>query len=147
MRITTLLVLPLFMLLAGCGASKKVSSPDNWKGAYLQFGSGGGFTGVTTTYTLLQNGQLFSRTGVVDGPLKELSPLDKKKSKLLFDQAAALAWPATDQSDPGNMSTTLLYHSQAKSVRLVWGGGTYKPGDDVTNFYKELQSLVSTKNQ
>lgn len=145
MRSVTLLLLPLFVLLAGCGCTKKVSNPNQFTGAYLQFGSGGGFTGVTTIYTLLENGQLFSQTGVVDPPIKELAPIDKKKTKAVFAKAAGITWPAADESDPGNMSTTLIYHSKSKSIRLVWGGGKFKPSDEVKSFYQELQSLVSTQ--
>lgn len=145
MRYVTLLLLPFLLALGACSAGKKVSTPNDWKGSYLQWGSGGGFTGVSTTYTLLENGQIFSQTGVTDGPLKELTALDKKTTKALFAKAAALNWPEADVSDPGNMSTTLVYHGKSKSIRLVWGGGKYTPSEEVKAFYQQLQSQVSTK--
>src|SRR5689334_19812805 len=92
----------LIFLFVGCAGPRDVTLPAEWKGNKLQFGSGGGFTGAVHIYTLLDNGQLFSETGlVITGP-KQLRKVGKTETKKLFAKAAKIAWGEKDISEPGN---------------------------------------------
>lgn len=142
----TFLAVILFITF-GCNSQKKVASLTEWKGKTLEFSSGGGFTGITTTYYLLETGQVFSKTGLTDEAAKELPCADKKKAKALFSAASKIEWPAENISQPGNMSYGLAYKTADKSHRLVWGNGNYSPPADVAQLYKDLFSIISPSKQ
>lgn len=138
-------IISLVLFFSCCASQQKVTNPSDFKGRTLQFGSGGGFTGLTTTYTLLENGQLFSQTGIEDGPLKELTCVSKKQVKPLFTAAAKIEWPDKKISNPGNMASSLTYKENGKEHGIIWGGGEYGPPADVLQLYKDLYQIVSPK--
>lgn len=139
----------LLLITSGCNSQKKVTNPNEFNGNTLRFSSGGGFTGLTTTYTLLENGQLFSVTGVTEGSPKELSPVDSKKVKAVFASAKKIKWPTSSISHPGNMSYSITYKTAKKTHTVVWGdGNSTPPADiDIAQLYKDLTQLISSPKQ
>lgn len=133
----------IILLLSCCATQQKVAKPTDWKGQTLQFASGGGFTGLTTTYTLLENGQLFSQTEAVNGSVKELQAVDKKKVKSLFAAAAKIKWSDERVVHPGNMHYTVIYKTGGKEHEVTWGDGKYIPPAEVEQLYKDLNTILS----
>ncbi|MES2619600.1 MAG: hypothetical protein V4615_02025 [Bacteroidota bacterium] len=138
-------VLAAILLTTCCSAPQKVTNPSDWKGRSLQFGSGGGFTGESTVFTLLENGQLFSQTGIVNGSVKELAAIKKKKAKIFFDSASEINWPLEREIHPGNMSQTITYKESGKAHEITWGDGKYTPPAEVKNLYNDLYNILSYK--
>ncbi len=139
----TLLI--IILLFSCCATQKKVAKPSDWKGQTLLFASGGGFTGLTTTYTLLENGQLFSQSGITDGVVKELQSVDKKKVKSLFAGAAKIKWSDENIVHPGNMHYTVIYKTGGKEHEITWGDGKYTPPAEVEQLYKDLNAILLPK--
>lgn len=141
---TSILILIAF---SACSSQKKVAAPADWKGKSIQFVSGGGFTGISNYYTLLENGQVFLRSGVTTGAEQSLPDLDKKTVKSLFNRAAKLNWPAEPESHPGNMYYAVKFVDGTHTYSVLWGDGKYKPDTGITDLYKELNTLISPEKK
>ncbi|MFQ5445810.1 MAG: hypothetical protein ACE5FF_02655, partial [Saprospiraceae bacterium] len=98
-KLSLLLFLPL-LFFAQCKVVKY--TPEKLPAKQLIWGSGGGFAGIETSHILLENGQIFRRTGV-EGNYEELVPLKKKEAEALFDKLASLQLYKQDIDKPGNL--------------------------------------------
>lgn len=128
-----------------CQAQKKAAHPDEWKGNALWFGSGGGFTGLSTTYCLLENGQLFEKAGGVNSSFKPLYNISRKQALDIFKNAASLPWPKQDINEPGNMYSEIAYGKTGAAVRLVWSGKNAAVDPKIASFHQQLFSLIKNK--
>jgi hypothetical protein len=59
-----LLIFGMCVMLMSCKSNAKVTSLDNYTKNMIAFSTGGGFTGVETIFTILENGQVFSASGL-----------------------------------------------------------------------------------
>ena len=135
-----------FLILQSCSAQKKVTSVTQWKGDYLQFGKGGG--GVTCAariYTLLMNGQLFSKTTNLNVQEKELTAVSKKQTKDFFKRAGSLQLNPGKISEPGNIYNTFVFYSKGIKREVVWGNGKYTPSEKMDSLVNDL--MKATKAQ
>ena len=139
------LLLGFILIISCCTPQQKVTKSADWKGASLKFGSGGGFTGASTIYTLLPNGQLFVRTGVVDGVEDEIPSISKKRAKTLFSTASKIKWVHERVSNPGNMYSTITYNTGKQAYEMTWGDGKYFPPADIQQLFKDLNSILPPK--
>ena len=57
---------------------------ENWPDNRIVFGQGGGFAGSVKEYVLLENGQLFSRSGP-ETPYEEMTKAKRKSAKAAFE--------------------------------------------------------------
>ncbi len=111
----------------------------------LQFGNGGGFTGMTTEYTLLKNGQIFIRQGRADGgEQKELGQVKAAQAKAIY-----AAWETNDLlreeiSQPGNRYYFICMKKDTMEYRQSWGSSGYTPDTSITAIYDQAMELVKT---
>jgi len=109
---------------------------------YLAFGKGGGFAGTTTTYYLLDNGQVFVQTGIGDAPKQPFATLPRRAARqLLRDYDARLA--SQSLAAPGNMTTFLRRVTADTTYVQTWGSADVVPDTALTNFYKKLQATIT----
>lgn len=108
----------------------------------LIIGSGGGFAGIETTFMLLENGQIFKRTGV-DGVYEELRPVKPKEAKAIFEKAATLQLYKMDIVRPGNLYYFIHEVTETFDSRVTWGAGDYLPPKNLIAVYKEVHDLVT----
>ena len=107
----------------------------------LSFGRGGGFTGVETTYTLLENGQLFK--SVSKGPEPEEIPGAKRKAaKKLFETAETLGLLQTDFMYPGNTYSFIEFHDDGQQRRIAWGDAAHPVDPKIKEFFEQLIQLA-----
>ncbi len=137
----------ILLAFSACSSQKKVVSSSDWKGKSVQFGSGGGITGVSNIYTLLENGQLFLRTGIVNGKETSQPDISKQQAKAIFARLGKFNWPIEDISHPGNMYYTVVYKDPAKAHAITWGDGKYQPDAEIAQLYKDLNSLISPEKK
>ncbi len=133
--------------VSGCNSQKKVAGIKDWNGNSLQFGSGGGFTGTSTHYTLLENGQLFVSTDPTGTAAKELASVEAKKASAVFSLAKKYNWASESVSRPGNMTYHIAYKTANKHYDFTWGESNYSPPGEIAQLYKELTSLISSPKQ
>ncbi len=111
----------------------------------IVFGDGGGFIGVETSYILLENGQIFKKTGV-GGLLQELSPIKQKQSKTLFEKLATVQLYKLDINKPGNLYYFLQETNNETDSRATWGAGDYLPPQSLVAIHRELLSIAKTRS-
>jgi hypothetical protein len=131
----------LFWIMASA-CTPQVSSPKQWKAESLFFGSGGGFTGLCTTWCLLSNGQLFRQDAFPgENPAFEsMGKLSKTRTRSFFEAAHAIDW-TRPLEDPGNMYHFLEWKKGPDSTRLSWGGGHKPVPEKVEALYESLKSV------
>lgn len=135
-----------FLILQSCSAQKKVTSVKQWKGDYLQFGKGGGgVTGASRIYTLLANGQMFSKTTNMNVQEKELIAVSKKQAKIFFKRAAELQLNPGKISEPGNIYNTFVYCSNGVKREVIWGTGKYTPSEKMDSLVNDLMNLAKAQ--
>lgn len=140
-KLSLLLFLPL-LFFAQCKVVKY--TPEKLPAKQLIWGSGGGFAGIETSHILLENGQIFRRTGV-EGNYEELVPLKKKEAEALFDKLASLQLYKQDIDKPGNLYYFLQEITEAIDSRATWGAGDYLPPQSIVSLYRELHDLVKDR--
>lgn len=138
-----LLVLLLFPLLfLHCKVVKY--TPDKLPVKQIVFGDGGGFANLETTYTLLENGQLFKRTGN-DGKYEELSPMKPAEARVIFEKVASLQLYKLDIYKPGNLYYFLQDVNAKTDSRIVWGAGDFLPPKGVVSVFRDLYAATKTR--
>jgi len=130
-----IIVLSLF----GCKSQQYTFEdlPEN----QLVFGSGGGITGASDTYVLLENGQLF-HTNSLTKEVRELKSISKKEAQLCFVKLEELSLSEMDFNHPGNLYYFLEEVKNDTKHKVVWGSNDTKVSDDCLNFYKELKTHI-----
>lgn len=111
----------------------------------LTFGSGGGFSGYTTEYTLLKNGQLFEKKDP-NPELVELTPITKKRAKSIFNRCEDLELESLDFKHPDNFTYYIDITTKDVNNRITWGDAQHPISEEIKHFFKQLKSM-SADNQ
>jgi len=136
--------LSLFLL---CGVmllqckTKDYLTPHEYDGKIIEFGSGGGFTGKVSHYTLMDNGQIFmnaDKEGFVDAVTK----IDKAEVKQVFDNYDSMNFIALKCNDPGNMYHFITMKHQDLTHKLMWGGNSLEIPKELEVFHAILMKKV-----
>lgn len=115
-------------------------TPDAFPEKQLRWGSGGGFVGKETKFTLLENGQVFK-----DEPNRKTVELEKtkaKKAKSLFKTADELGLLTLDFQHPGNMYDFVEYQQGEVSKRISWGNSNFPVDSKIKELLVELKALA-----
>lgn len=113
----------------------------DYVGPQLIFGSGGGVSGGTVSYILLENGQLFKLNSLLKDTVA-LQKLSKKEAKDLFRELEELHIEQIDFNHPGNLYYFIENKQGNKNHRVVWGSNEHPPPSSVKNFYYRLQDII-----
>ncbi len=132
----------VFLFFAACKIVKY--TPDKLPERQLIFGNGGGFAGIETSFTVLENGQIFKRVGR-DSAYVELVALPKKEAKLLFEKLTSLQLYKLDVNKPGNLYYFVQEINETIDSRATWGAGDYLPPQSLVSIYKELAAFVNDR--
>ena len=97
----------------------------------VTFGSGGGFTGVVTTYKLIACGKVFEKN-------TELKKVSSKKTFELFKQAKVLK--DLDFNRPDNLYRFIEIKTKEKTNRIVWSFGSMEIDKNALELYDSLIS-------
>ncbi|MBK7935911.1 MAG: hypothetical protein IPJ82_01920 [Lewinellaceae bacterium] len=113
---------------------------ENLPDRQLRWGSGGGYVGKETTYTLLDNGQVFVReTG---GKLAETTNTKPKKAKVLYETMGTLGLSTLDFQHPGNIYNFIEVLNGTDINRISWGEKGHAVDQQVQDLYRQLNELV-----
>ncbi|MBI5914955.1 MAG: hypothetical protein HY842_06230 [Bacteroidetes bacterium] len=132
----------LLLFLPACKVTKY--TPEKLPIRQLVFGDGGGFAGIETSYTLLENGQIFRQVGV-EGSFEELKSIKPKAAKALFEKVNSLQLFKLDIDKPGNLYYFLRQVTDNLDSRVTWGAGDYFPPQGLVAVYKELKTIVKDR--
>ncbi|MBX2892786.1 MAG: hypothetical protein KF734_17790 [Saprospiraceae bacterium] len=138
---TTIIVLTLFataFLWLACKQTKY--TPGNFPDKQLRWGSGGGIVGKETTYTLLDNGQIFKRE--MGGSLTETSKAKANKAKALYKMVETLGLAQRDFKHPGNVYDFIEVLDGDSVHRISWGEANIPVDPKIKDLFNELNGLT-----
>jgi hypothetical protein len=131
------------LLLVACKTNAKVTSLDSYTKNMIAFSTGGGFTGVETIFTVLENGQVFSASGLDPKKTVAFGNIPTKTTKSFFEKANQINWAKDPINDPGNLYHTLSFGTNGSMKKQVWGGGKETPSKEITDLYYELSNTIN----
>lgn len=115
------LLFPVFILLFLVSCSKKIYDPISYENAKITFGTGGGFAGSESTFTLLDNGNLFKLTQMRQSSEK-LTKIEKNQVAQIFSNFKMLNFDKLDLNDPGNLYYFIEFKGEnGEKNKIVWG--------------------------
>ncbi len=127
------------LLLVGCKSQQH--TPDDLPPNQLIFGDGGGITGATTSFILLENGQIF-KTYSLTRETTEVGKIRKKQARELLAEAHAMGMENLDVNEPGNMYYFLELKTDNGNHRCTWGAQGYEVDEKLQNFRQKLLNIA-----
>lgn len=103
----------------------------------LIFGKGGGISGAVTTYTLLENGQIFSEKSL-EKTTAELQKIKKNDAKKLFAELAELNFTEYEMNHPGNVYYFIQLKKDSLEHKIVWGDEAHPVKTELQGLYDRL---------
>lgn len=137
-------VLAAGLIFAFCNRQAKYT-PNTLPERQLRWGSGGGFTGKETQYTLLDNGQIFVLTP--GGQWTELNHVKARKAKTLYESAETLGLSTLDFKHPGNIYSFIESANGKTSNRVTWGEKNNPVDPKIEDLFKQLSALVNQEKK
>ncbi len=135
-RVLYLLLLAGYLVVA-CRTGKKETSSTGAPGQVLTFGSGGGFTGAVTTYTLHPDGHLHRAKTFNEQP-ELIGKLDRKLAAGFFKKAEDLLSRTEAFHHPGNQYFFVKVGAGDTPQAATWGAAGYPAPAGLEAFYAEL---------
>lgn len=132
----------IFFLFITCKSSE-VTSPEVYDKRKITFGSGGGFAGRYTEYSLLENGQLFGRP-TQTATWQSMDTLQKNQVKQYFKQIDQLNLRKVDFNQPGNWSYYIIIEDHQKLHKIQWCAEAIPTDSSVISFYNILNENVKS---
>lgn len=131
----------LMLVFTSCKTTKYslANPPDNT----ISFGDGGGFAGLETGFTLLENGQIFKHN--VPGDTTELQSIKKKDAKAYYEKFKGLRLAQLDIEQPGNLYYFVRFTNPDIAHGITWGSADYNVRKDILAFYKSMRTLVKDR--
>lgn len=115
---------------------------DAYPDPIIYFGRGGGFTGMVTTYALLQNGDLYKKNSIGDQDFEHILKIDSTETKSIFTNYSFLGIDTMQLSEPGNTYSFIsMKHKNSDLMKLVWSKSISLPGN-LKTFYDQLMKLI-----
>jgi hypothetical protein len=132
MRIFILLLFLSFLF--ACSSTRNGDSPQPKS---LQFGSGGGVSGLVSKYRLEEDGNLY-KTDPVSGEEAKVDHLRRRKVRSLFQACESLAPCENGFDEPENYYYFLMMDTAGESCGWVWGEQTENDIEEVKDLYQQL---------
>lgn len=120
----------------------KALTPATYKGRQVAVGSGGGFAGFSTTYYLLDNGQLFGRRSQ-DTAFTLIGKQTSTNTKRVFATVEDKCKVKTTRFDnPGNVYKFVQWRKGKQDYKVAWGApGTTVPVN-YPKFYESFMAMI-----
>ena len=144
MKVLCIIALLFTVALLGSQCKHTKYTPESLPEDRLLFGNGGGFAGIETTYTLLENGQLFNFDSKAPAPM-EIGGAKKKAANRLFETAESLGLLTLDFQHPGNIYQFIEFQNDGKKSRVVWGDKDHAIDPKITDLYQQLTEILNEK--
>lgn len=132
-----------FLFLYSKCKSSEVFTPETFDKRKINFGSGGGFAGTITEYSLLENGQLFGRQSQ-SSPWQAMDTLQKTQVKQYFKQIEQLNLLKVKFDRPGNWSYFITIEENGKPHKIQWCAEVKPQQASVISFYNILNENVKS---
>ncbi|WP_338873155.1 FAD-binding oxidoreductase [Spirosoma sp. SC4-14] len=120
----------------------KAITPATYTGKQVVVGNGGGFTGASTSYYLLENGQLFGRRSH-DTTFTFLAKQTTTNTKRIFSKVEnSCKIKKTRFDHPGNVYTFVQWRKGKTSYKVTWGATGKKAPSNYPKFYNSFMAMI-----
>ncbi|GAB4035903.1 FAD-binding oxidoreductase [Spirosoma gilvum] len=117
-------------------------TPANYKGRQIIVGSGGGFTGASSAYYLLENGKLYGRR-TRDTTYTFIGQQTTANTKRVFTIAEGNCKIKTTKFDqPGNTYKFVQWRKGKVSHKVTWGAIDKKVPTSYPKFYDSFMAMI-----
>lgn len=132
--------------IISCCQTTKYTSPDSYAGKEIILSEGGGVSGQTTQYIILENGQVFQKT-IYPAGLKELNKLKKSTVEEIFDRVGNIKIEEIKFQHPGNMTYSLSLKSGQELYEISWGDPGSPVPPSVLECYQYIRQQIKQNNK
>lgn len=136
----------IVVFILSCCKTAQVTSPESFNGKEIIIAEGGGVSGQTTQYIILENGQVFVRT-IYPASLKELKSLKKETVEGIFDRVEKLKIAETKFQHPGNMAYSLSVKSGQDLQEIKWGDPGFPVPPSILECYQFIRQQINLNNK
>ena len=112
--------LSFFFILIIFSCKTRDLTPQNHKGEMIIVGNGGGFTGMSTSFYLLPDGNIY-RSGMNDTSFIKVGKLDGKLMDQQFVLYNQLGFGNVELDDPGNRYHFIIKKEDDNEHKIQWG--------------------------
>lgn len=140
------ILISLVIFIFSCCQTTRYSTPESFDGKEIIIGEGGGISGQTTQYIILENGQVFVRT-IFPASLKELDKLRKKNVELIFERVENLKNQEAVFLRPGNMTYSLSLKSGQELFEYKWGDPGFTVPVSFPECYQFIREQINLNNK
>ncbi len=120
----------------------KQLSPITYNKEMIVLGNGGGFTGMATSYYLLESGEIF-RSGMNDTSFVFVGKLDSKTIKHQFSTYKAMNFDEVKLDDPGNRYFYIIKKKGKEEHKIQWGRSALED-QNLSIFHKNIMGLIKS---
>lgn len=128
------------VLVGFLSCKTKSYTPLNYNKNILVLGNGGGFTGMSTSYYIMESGDVF-RSGMNDTSYIKVGKLDPKIIEQQFSAYQNLKFSDVVLNDPGNRYFFLNMKSGGKEHMIQWGRSELE-NQNLAIYHKNIMSLI-----
>lgn len=122
--------------------SARAGTPATYTGRQIAVGSGGGFTGYSTAYYLLDNGRLYGKHSR-DTTFTFLGQQTTANTKRIFLAAENKCRIKTTKFDnPGNVYKFVRWKKAKQEFIVTWGGVGETVPANYPKFYDSFMSII-----
>ena len=139
MNYKTAIILLLVMISFSCKSPLELF--QNYQGAKISIGSGGGFSGEYNEYILLDNGNLYHKNTLKNETVY-LGSISDNEAKQIFNNYRELNFDKINLNSPGNISYYIKYEENDKNHKLTWANSS-KIDPKIKLFYDIFRSKIN----
>lgn len=117
-------------------------TPATYKGRQVAVGSGGGFTGFSTTYYLLDNGMLFGKRSR-DTTFTPIGSQTVANTRRVFATVEGNCNIKTTRfNNPGNTYKFVQWQKARQVFKVTWGGTGKPVPANYPRFYESFMAMI-----
>lgn len=106
----------------------------------IEFGTGGGFAGYETSYILLENGQIFKKSGI-GGKVEEYHSIKKSKAKKIYKGLGAITSLDPKSFSPGNLYSFIDVKG-GEPYRITWDNFLTDVNPELKSYFQSLNDIT-----
>ncbi len=134
------IIILLFVLISfSCKSPMELF--QNYQGAKISIGSGGGFSGEYNEYILFDNGNLYHKN-TLRNEIVFLGSVSENEAKQIFKNYFNLNFDDINLNSPGNFSYYIKFEENDKNHKLIWANSS-EIDPKIKVFYDIFRSKVN----
>ena len=133
-------LLILFQITGFCQNIQK----DSIQGDFIEFGSGGGFSGASKNYVLTRSGDLYFVKNILAdaNTLEYLKKIKSCTARKIFSYAKKKQLTTLTYNEPGNLFHYITLSINNKKNHIVWGSSTATTPPTIITLSTKLHNLL-----